>query len=608
MHSLDLLLTLTGGLAGALVLGYVTQRIGLSPIVGYLLAGVLVGPNTPGFVVNTVLAEQFAEVGVILLMFGVGLQFHVEELVAVWRIAVPGAVAQSAAATVLGALLVRSFGWSWSSGVVFGIALSVASTVVLVRVLSDNNTLHTRSGHISVGWLVAEDLFTVIALVLLPMIFGQAGHDRSFLASLGLMVLKVVTLIFLMVVVGSRFVPRLLDYVAAVRSRELFTLTVLVIALGIAVGSAKVFGVSMALGAFLAGLVVGRSDYSLRAASEALPLRDAFAVLFFVSVGMLLSPGALLNNPLLIAGTLAVVVLGKPAVAFGITWLMRCPFATSLSVALSLAQIGEFSFMLSRVGADLGLLTDTAMHTIVATAIISITLNPLLYRLIDPVEAWVAHRPRLWGWLTTRAPALPPPEVALTPDGMSAAGPHHRAVVVGYGPVGQTVTRLLQDNHIAPTIIELNRDTVRCLREAGVSVVYGDARHREILQGAGVGSAGSLILSAAGLHASAEVIRLARELNPAIRILARAAYVRDSSALHQAGAEYVFSGEGEVALAMTEALLRSLGATPEQIDRERERVHRELVGGPTIAARQDTPLDNWRPARAERIWEGGGER
>jgi monovalent cation:H+ antiporter-2, CPA2 family len=280
----------------------------------------------------------------------------------------------------------------------------------------------------------------------------------------------------------------------------------------------------------------------------------------------------------------------------------------ALAVAVALAQIGEFSFILAILGQELGLLTDTAMHTVVATAIISITLNPLLYRLIDPVEAWVVHRPRLWSWLTTRTPTLLPPEVALVPNGPPAASPRHRAVVVGYGPVGQTVTRLLQDNHIEPTIIELNRDTVRCLREAGVPAVYGDASHREILQGAGVDSAGSLILSAAGLQASAEVIRLARELNPAIRILARAAYVRDSPALHQAGAEYVFSGEGEVALAMTEALLRSLGATPEQIDRERERVHRDLVGGPTIAARQDTPMDNWRPARAERFWEGGGER
>jgi len=265
-------------------------------------------------------------------------------------------------------------------------------------------------------------------------------------------------------------------------------------------------------------------------------------------------------------------------------------------VAVALAQIGEFSFILAILGKELGLLTDTAMHTVVATAIISITLNPLLYRLIDPVAAWVEQRPRLWGWLTTRTHTLLPPEAALYTDGTPATSPQHRAVVVGYGPVGQTVTRLLQDNQIAPTIIELNRDTVRGLREAGVLAVYGDASHREILQGAGVGGAGSLILSAAGLHASAEVIRLARELNPTIRILARAAYVRESPALHQAGAEYVFSDEAEVALAMTAAILRALGATPEQIDRERERVHRDFGGRSTeVALRPNVEVNNERP-------------
>jgi K+:H+ antiporter len=320
-------------------------------------------------------------------------------------------------------------------------------------------------------------------------------------------------------------------------------------------------------------------------------MRDAFAVLFFVAVGMLLNPHHLLAAPGLVATTLGIILLGKPIAALGIVLLLGYPLRVALAVAVALAQIGEFSFILAILGKELGLLTDTAMHTVVATAIISITLNPLLYRLIDPVEAWITRHPRLWGWLTARAHTLLPPAVAGVPDGMPAASPDHRAVVVGYGPVGQTVTRLLQDNNIAPTIIELNRDTVRCLREAGVSAVYGDASHREILQGAGVDSAGSLILSAAGLQASAEVIRLARVLNPAIRILARAAYVRDSPALHQAGAEYVFSGEGEVALAMTEALLRSLGATPEQIDRERDRVHRDLVGGSTVA---------------EGVHEGGG--
>ena len=590
MHHLDLILTLTGGLAAALVCGYLTHRLGLSPIVGYLVGGIAVGPYTPGFVANRALAEQLAEVGVILLMFGVGLQFHLKELLAVRRVALPGAIVQSTLATVLGAVVARAFDWSWAAGIVFGLALSVASTVVLMRVLTDNSDLHTPTGHIAVGWLVVEDLFTVLVLVLLPTLVGnqQAGLSHVPLA-LGLGMLKVAILVACIFLVGGRLIPWLLERVATTHSRELFTLTVLVLALGIAVGSATLFGVSMALGAFLAGMVVGRSDFSLRAASEALPMRDAFAVLFFVAVGMLLNPRHLMEAPGLVATTLGVVLLGKSLAALGIVLLLRYPLRVALAVAVALAQIGEFSFILAILGKELGLLTDTAIHTVVAAAIISITLNPLLYRLIDPVAAWVARRPRLWGWLTTRTHTLRPPQAALISDRTPVASPRHRAVVVGYGPVGQTVTRLLQDNNIEPTIIELNRDTVRCLREAGVSAVYGDASHREILQGAGVDSAGSLILSAAGLHASAEVIRLARGLNPAIRILARAAYVRDSPALHQAGAEYVFSGEGEVALAMTEALLRSLGATPEQIDRERERVHRDLVGGSTVAARQGAP-------------------
>jgi monovalent cation:H+ antiporter-2, CPA2 family len=585
MHHLDLILTLTGGLAAALACGYLTHRLGLSPIVGYLVGGIAVGPYTPGFVANRALAEQLAEVGIILLMFGVGLQFHLKELLAVRRVALPGAIVQSTLATVLGVVVARAFGWSWAAGIVFGLALSVASTVVLVRVLTDNSDLHTPTGHIAVGWLVVEDLFTVLVLVLLPALVGshQAGLSHVPLA-LGLGMLKVASLVACTFLVGGRLIPWLLERVAATHSRELFTLTVLVLALGIAVGSATLFGVSMALGAFLAGMVVGRSDFSLRAASEALPMRDAFAVLFFVAVGMLLNPRHLMEAPGLVVATLGVILLGKPLAALGIVLLLRYPFRVALAVAVALAQIGEFSFILAILGKELGLLTDTAMHTVVATAIISITLNPLLYRLIDPVAAWVTHRPRLWGWLMTRTHTLLPPEAALIPDRTPAASPRHRAVVVGYGPVGQTVTRLLQDNNMAPTIIELNRDAVRCLREAGVSAVYGDASHREILQAAGVSSAGSLILSAAGLHASTEVIRLARDLNPAIRILARAAYVRESPALHQAGAEYVFSGEGEVALAMTEAILCSLGATPEQIDRERERVHRDLVGGSTEAA------------------------
>lgn len=570
MHSLDLILTLTGGLAGALVFGYLTQRAGLSPIVGYLLAGVAVGPNTPGFVADVHLAEQLAEVGVILLMFGVGLQFHVEELLAVRRVAIPGAIVQSALATVLGAVLVRAFGWAWPSGIVFGIALSVASTVVLIRVLAHNNALHTRAGHIAVGWLIVEDLFTVIALVVLPIVFGKAGSSGGLGVALLITALKVAALVAFTVVVGRRLIPRLLDHIAGTHSRELFTLAVLVIALGIAVGSAFIFDVSMALGAFLAGLVVGRSDYALRAASEALPLRDAFAVLFFVSVGMLLRPAALLDRPMLLAGTLAIIMIGKPLAAFAITWLMRYPFATSLSVAVALAQIGEFSFMLSRVGTDLGLLTADANNVLVAAAILSIIFNPILYRAIAPVDRWTLNHQAVRRLLDRSRPHEAEDAPA---DRVDAA---QRAIVVGYGPTGRTVTRLLLENGFEPTVIDLNLNTVRELREHGVHTVYGDATHRDTLAEAGAAHADNLILTSAGMHDAREVIRNAKELNPTIHVLARAAYLRELPALRALGAERVVSAEGEVGLALTELILQRLGATPDQIDHERERVRSEF--------------------------------
>ena len=576
VHNLDLILVLASGLSAALVFGYVTQRLGLSPIVGYLLAGTLVGPHTPGFVANAELAQQLAEVGVILLMFGVGLQFKIEELLAVRRVAVPGAIAQSAVATALGAGIARAFGWDWSAGIVFGMALSVASTVVLVRILADNRDLHTPTGHIAVGWLVVEDLFTVVALVLLPALFGPGSSGSNPALALGITAAKVSALVAFTLIVGNRLIPRVLDHVAATGSRELFTLTVLAAALGIAVTAASVFGASMALGAFLAGLVVGRSEYSLRAASEALPMRDAFAVLFFVSVGMLLDPASLVKTPGLLVATLAVVLLGKPLVALFIVRLLAYPFRVALAVAIALAQIGEFSFILSTIGRDLGILTLDATNTLVAVSIASIVLNPLLYRVVTPVERWVGMHPTLSKLLN--------PSIASGNLDSSATttwrrlDPSQRAVVVGYGPTGRTVTRLLRENGIEPTVIELNMETVRELRNDGVAAIYGDTTQREALEGAGVESAGNLVLTSAGMDASAEVIRMARELNPRIRVLARAAYLRDIPELRKAGADRIVTGEGEVALALTEEILQHLGATPEQIDRERHRVHTELFG------------------------------
>jgi CPA2 family monovalent cation:H+ antiporter-2 len=590
MHDLDLILTLTSGMAAALAMGFVTHKLGLSPIVGYLLAGILVGSHTPGLEVDHKMAEQVAHIGVILLMFGVGLQFHLHELLAVRRIAIPGAIVQIAAATALGAL-VGWFAWhSLVAGIVFGLCISVASTVVLLRVLSDNNALHTSTGHTAVGWLVVEDLFTVVALVLLPALFGQAAgaeqapdavgaaRDASAAAdhalgwtvmqALGWALLKIGAFVAIVFVVGGRIIPWILKKIAASNSRELFTLAVLVIALGIAVGSNVWFDVSMELGAFLAGMIVARSQFSFRAASEALPMRDAFAVLFFVSVGMLLDPFEAIQSPGLLLATLGIVLVGKPLAAFAIVLLLRYPVRVAIGVSIALAQIGEFSFILAELARTLDVLTDEATNILIAAAIVSISLNPLLYKLAGPLERWMrSMRPDK----KTDVDAED-----LDTEGQPSPDPRERAVVVGYGPVGQTVTRLLRENDLAPTVIDLNVDTVEKLNQDGARAVYGDATQREILVGAGVAKARTLILSAPKIEGTTEIIRIARELNPAIRVLARTTYLSENEELRKSGADDVFSGEGELALAFTEAVLEDLGATPEQIDRERDRVHEEL--------------------------------
>lgn len=578
MNHLDLILTLTGGLLAALALGLLTNRLGLSPIVGYLLAGVVVGPYTPGLVVNKAIADELAEVGVILLMFGVGLQFHFKELLAVRRIAIPGAVVQSLVATVLGAVIMHQFGWTWSAGIVFGLAISVASTVVLTRVLVDNNDLHTPTGHIAVGWLVMEDLFTVFVLVVLPALFGAEATGAGGLAlTLGWAALKIALLVAFTFVVGGWVIPRLLGYIAKTGSRELFTLAVLVVALGIALGSAKLFGVSMALGAFLAGMVVARSEFSLRAATDALPMRDAFAVLFFVSVGMLVDFKSLLDSPWQVLAALGVVLIGKPLAALVLVVVMKYPLRVGLAVAVALAQIGEFSFIVATMGRQLGILPENASNILVAAAIVSITINPLLYRWVDPMEAWFRRRSLLKRFLDSQAP-----EEATAPVFVPRRG-RYRAVVVGYGPVGHTVARLMQENDIVPSVIELNLETVQRLRSEGVTAVYGDASHPETLKEAGVEEARFLILSASSIRAAKEVIRVARQLNPRLEVLARTAYLREQPELRAGGADEVFAGEGEVALSMTEHIMRELGATEEQIDRESERIRNELFEKPTPA-------------------------
>jgi CPA2 family monovalent cation:H+ antiporter-2 len=554
------------------VLGYITHRLGLSPIIGYLLAGVLVGPQTPGFVADRHMAEQLAEVGVILLMFGVGLHFHLKDLMAVRKIAIAGALFQSAAATVLGAWAARAVGWDWPAGIVFGLALSVASTVVLIRVLSDHGQLQSPAGQIAVGWLVMEDIFTVFVLILLPVAFdsGATGTTGGLPAAFFFATLKLATFVALILLVGSRAIPWLLNKVVASQSRELFTLTVLALALGIATGATIVFNISMALGAFLAGMVVGQSEFSARAGSEALPLRDAFAVMFFLSVGMLLDPVGVLEAPALMVSTLGVVMLGKPVAALLIVAVLGYSSKIGISVAIALAQIGEFSFLLATLSRQLGVLPEAAMNALVATAIVSITFNPIIYKLAAPAERFLVLRPRLWRLLNRNAEHYGP---AVRATDVDAA---HRAVVVGYGPIGETLVNLLRDRGIEPTVVEMNIDTVRLLQRNGVRAIYGDIDQREVQIQAGVPDVASLILSASGSTAMVEAIRHARELNKDIHVIARADYLREARVLRQAGADDVFSGEGEVALAMTDSVLRELGGTPEQLDQFRDQLRRRL--------------------------------
>lgn len=552
MQGIDLILTLAGGFTAALLLGYVTHRLGLSPIVGYLIAGLLVGPHTPGFVANREMAEQLAEVGVILLMFGVGLHFHVRDLLAVRKVAILGAIVQSAIAAGTGALAGRAFGWSWPAGIIFGLALSVASTVVLIRVLSDHGDLQSGAGRIAIGWLVVEDIFTVFVLVILPAIFG-ARDERNVAVTLGWTGLRLLLFVAFTLLVGGRVIPWLLARVSNTHSRELFTLGVLAVALGIAAGSAHFLGVSMALGAFLAGMVVGQSEFSARASSEALPMRDAFAVMFFLSVGMLLNPAELQNSAGVAGVALAIIMVGKPLAAFGIVVAMGHGTRTALRVAVALAQIGEFSFMLAVVGRELQVLPDVGLNALIAASIVSISLNPLLYR-------WAAS----FDGVDSQPPVQP---LA------------HRAVVVGYGPVGQAIVGLMRERGIEPVIIERNAATAGRLNEEGHPAVHGDAGDEEVLRQAGLGDAVSLILSAPVDGESAELIRIARRINPRIFVLARSTYLSQIDALRAAGADEIFSGEGEVAVSMTGSLLGHLGATPEQLDQERARIRKTLSEG-----------------------------
>ncbi|MFN7995767.1 MAG: cation:proton antiporter [Bryobacteraceae bacterium] len=558
MHDLSVILTFTGGLAGALVLGFLAQRLRVSPIVGYLLAGILVGPFTPGFVANRAVAEQFAEIGVILLLFGIGLRFHLSEMIAMWRIVVPGALIQSAMSTGALALILHLMGWSWTAGTILGMAVSVASTVVMALVLTEWHDLHAQIGYIAIGWTVVEDLLTVAMLLLLPIIFVPGGGDsQSAGAALGIAGLKVASLVITVVLLGRWVIPGALERIEKTRSRELFTLAVLVLALGVAVGSAELFGVSMALGAFLAGLAVGRSEFAARAALDAVPMRDAFAVLFFVSVGMLFDPRSLLHAPLTILAVLAVVVIIKPLAALLTVRVLGVPSATAVPVGAAFSQVGEFSFILGSVARHLELINDTGWNAVVAASIISIVLNPFIY-----------------GWARRTSSSVPKgrPRGA----GVRPKIDPWRCILVGYGPVGKVVRRLLEDRGTAITVVDLNLDTIRDLRAGGLTAIYGDVQRPGTLEEAGIETAGTLILSA-DIEDAAEIIRQARLLNPELRILVRCAHLREAAELQRAGANVVAAGEAEVGVALAEAVTAEepidVGKAVEQRDAIRRRLY-----------------------------------
>jgi CPA2 family monovalent cation:H+ antiporter-2 len=561
MHDLGVLMTFAAGLAGALVLGYLAHRLRLSPIVGYLLAGVVVGPFTPGYVADRDVAQRFAEIGVILLLFGMGLRFHLRELIAVWRVAVPGALIQSSLSTLALALLLRLLGWSWISGIILGMAISVASTVVMALVLAERRDLHAPIGYIAIGWTVVEDILTVAMLLLLPIFFGPSGAGAAGAGSaLALAGLKLVGLVVAVVVLGRWVVPWALERIERTRSRELFTLAVLVLAVGIAVGSAGIFGVSMELGAFLAGLAVGRSEFAARAAGDAVPMRDAFAVLFFVSVGMLFDPRSLVDAPLPIAMVLTVVIVVKPLSALLTVRALGTPLATAVPVAAAFSQVGEFSFILGTVARNLGLIDDTGWNALVAASIISIALNPTVYR---------------WA----RRAATPPLQLAAATASQAGAVDQSRCILVGYGPVGRIVRRLLADRGALVTVVDLNLEAVRSLRAEGFEAVYGDVLRPGILEEAGIATAGSLVLSA-DVEDAAEIVRQARLLNPALRVLARCAHLRDAAALRRAGAAVVAAGEAEVGVALAEAVTAEDGLDPVAAAAQREAIRGRLYAAP----------------------------
>jgi K+:H+ antiporter len=558
-HHTSLIATIVAGIGLAFVFGALAQRLRLSPLVGYLVAGVLIGPFTPGYVADQELAPQLAEIGVILLMFGVGLHFSLSDLLAVRAIAVPGAIGQIAFATLLGMALAHALGWPFGTGIVFGLALSVASTVVLLRALQERRMIETERGRIAVGWLIVEDLAMVLALVLLPALAGLLGgrvpadEGGGLAASLGatgvwavlaLTVAKVAAFVALMLVVGRRVIPWILHAVAHSGSRELFRLAVLAIALGVAFGSAELFGVSFALGAFFAGMILAESPLSHQAAQETLPLRDAFAVLFFVSVGMLFDPTILVREPGPVIATVAIIVLGKSIAAFLIVLAFRHPVGTALTISASLAQIGEFSFILAGLGLGLGLMPEPAQDLILAGALISILLNPLLFVAVDRSQSRAQARETDRAEAAARdAPSRP---VTTLTD---------HAVLVGYGRVGRIIAEALKENGTPYLVVDERAEAVAPLKAEGVFAVEGTAAEPGVLEAVNLPAARWLISAIPNPCEASDLVERARAANPSILIVARAHSEAEVSHLEGFGADHIVLGEREIAREMARRIV-----------------------------------------------------
>ncbi|MGE8498576.1 MAG: YbaL family putative K(+) efflux transporter [Pseudomonas sp.] len=552
-HHTPLIATIAAGFVLAYLFGSLANRLRLSPLVGYLLAGVIVGPFTPGFVADKELSHEISEIGVILLMFGVGLHFSLKDLMSVKHIAIPGAIVQIAVATLLGMGLAWAMDWTWGAGLVFGLALSVASTVVLLRALEERQLIDSRRGKIAVGWLIVEDLVMVLALVLLPALSGVLGGipQGNSDASIGMQLLitlgKVTAFVALMVVVGRRVIPWLLERSAGTGSRELFTLAVLAIAMGIAYGSAQLFGVSFALGAFFAGMILNESEYSHKAAEDSLPLRDAFAVLFFVSVGMLFNPAILLDKPLLVLGTFLVIVVGKSLAAMLIVMAFRKPLSTALTISVSLAQIGEFSFILIGLGIGLSLVPEAARDLVLAGAILSILCNPLLFLLIDRLQPWLDRREH-----TTPADlATEEPDEDHDLHPITEVG---HAILIGHGRVGSRISKRLRAEGIPLVIIDDNRTRAQELREEGFSVVLGNAASTHVLELANVTQARWLMIAIPNSLEAGQIALHGRQANAGLDIIARAHFDDEVDYLKEHDADLVVMGEREIARVMFERL------------------------------------------------------